>query len=115
MLNDEMRDILSSVLVVIFSFAYSQKVFLVYICLRRRTPKKWTRTVVRASLSVLGLYLIFGVVGSIALQLQDFQITSFNFFNEQQIDVANNRHHLVFCVARYNPLIFLIIFFTSGI
>lgn len=101
MLNDEMRDILSSVLVVIFSFAYSQKVFIVYICLRRRTPKKWTRTVVRASLSVLGLYLIFGVVGSIALQLQGIQITSFNFFSEEQIDIANNHHHhLIFCVAR---------------
>ena len=95
-----MRDVLSSILVVIFCYAYSQKVFIVYLCLRRRTPKKWTRTVVRANLSVLVLYLIFGVVGSVALQLQRIQITSFNFFNEEQIDAANNRHHLTLCVAR---------------
>ena len=95
----DMRLFWSPVLIIVFCYAYSQKVFKIYSSMRGRTPRKWTRAMSWASACVLGFYLSFGVLGCVALQLQGTQLQNFNFFGGGS-DVTDHQQHVTLCVIR---------------
>jgi len=96
--NGRTGNIWSAVLVCVFCHSYSQKVFTIYLCMRRRTARKWTLTVRRANLLVSSIYLLFGVFGYVALDLQNVRLQNFVFFSG--LVSLEYPQHMALCVAR---------------